>query len=50
MVAFYPHFVSCGEKATLRDVVGEFIKLNVVKLTNKSALHMSFTVCVSLTY
>lgn len=25
MVAFYPHFVSCGEKATLRDVVGEFI-------------------------
>jgi hypothetical protein len=23
MVAFYPHFVSCGEKATLKDVVGE---------------------------
>lgn len=23
MVAFYPHFVSCGEKATLKDVVGK---------------------------
>lgn len=23
MVAFYPHFVSCGEKATIKDVVGE---------------------------
>lgn len=24
MVAFYPHFVSCGESATLKDVVGMF--------------------------
>jgi len=27
MVAFYPHFVSCGEKATLKDVVGELCLL-----------------------
>lgn len=34
MVAFYPHFVSCGEKATLKDVVGEcffIIKVIFVK-------------------
>lgn len=24
MVAFYPHFVSCGESATLKDVVGMY--------------------------
>jgi hypothetical protein len=23
MVAFYPHFVSCSEKATIKDVVGK---------------------------
>lgn len=28
MVAFYPHFVSCGEKATLSDVVGELDEFN----------------------
>lgn len=23
MVSFYPHFISCGEKSTLEDVVGK---------------------------
>lgn len=30
MVAFYPHFVSCGEKATLKDVVGKLNDLNSI--------------------
>lgn len=30
MVAFYPHFVSCGEKATLKDVVGELNDFNSI--------------------
>lgn len=30
MVAFYPHFVSCGEKATLKDVVGELNDSNSI--------------------
>jgi hypothetical protein len=30
MVAFYPHFVSCGEKATLKDVVGELGTVNSI--------------------
>lgn len=30
MVAFYPHFVSCGEKATLKDVVGELSDFNSI--------------------
>lgn len=30
MVAFYPHFVSCGEKATLKDVVGESFLLVLI--------------------
>lgn len=25
MVAFYPHFVSCSDFATLKDVIGNFI-------------------------
>lgn len=25
MVAFYPHFLSCAEKATIKDVVGKFL-------------------------
>lgn len=27
MVAFYPHFLSCAEKATIKDVVGKFLLL-----------------------
>ena len=30
MVAFYPHFVSCGEKATLKDVVGKHDDFNSI--------------------
>ena len=30
MVAFYPHFVSCGEKATLKDVIGKLNHFNLI--------------------
>lgn len=42
MVAFYPHFVSCGEKATLKDVVGEHNDFNsIISLGSFIALTLS---------
>lgn len=41
MVAFYPHFVSCGEKATLNDVVGELNEFNSIISLEASPNHPS---------
>lgn len=39
MVAFYPHFVSCGEKATLKDVVGKLNDFNSIISLELLLLH-----------
>jgi hypothetical protein len=48
MVAFYPHFVSCGEKATLKDVVGKY-NVHSLNTTAPVNLHsiMPVTACAS---
>lgn len=36
MVAFYPHFLSCAEKATIKDVVGKYMDGRSVFLRPKN--------------
>lgn len=45
MVAFYPHFVSCGEKATLLDVVGEY-KHNLILIQFPVSVSFSYLFCI----
>jgi membrane dipeptidase len=41
MVAFYPHFVSCSETATIKDVVGKLIIFIYKRVTEFIVLFFS---------
>lgn len=48
MVAFYPHFVSCGEKATLKDVIGKLKDFN--SLISLELLLLHFIIVLVITW